>query len=136
MEESRHLIGRSEMPEIGRRSKPIGGIEVASSRDGGEDLREICIATMGIVGVVGRDARDLKAVSHLEKDVVAGVVVRHAVMGEFDEEPTGKDLAQPGCGGHRICQVSRLCGPGYGSTATPGQGDETPVAGGDGKVVV
>ncbi len=116
------------MPEVGRRPEPIGGVEIASSRNGGENLREVRVTTIGIVGVVGRNVRDPEPAGHLEEKIVAGIIIRHAVVREFDEEPTGEDLTQFRCSGHRSCEITGLCGTGNGTTPASGQGDEVSIA--------
>ena len=82
------------MPQVGCRTEPVCFVQIPPARNRGKNLAEVGIMTMRIVHVVGCDRFDTEAHANLGEHVVAFVVTRHSVMGQFDVETIAEDVLE------------------------------------------
>jgi hypothetical protein len=105
-----------QVAQIGGGSEPVGLIQGASAGDGGQHLGQIRLLLPGVMGLVGGHHPQSQAVGHLPHEVVAGVVVREAVVPQFEMEAGAEQLPKTHGGRHRPGQVT----PGGGGRHRPG----------------
>ncbi len=90
-----HLLRRLQVSLVGRRPEPVCEVEVPPPRDRSEHFRQIGVGANRVVDVVRRNRRYLQPHPDLGNEVVAGIVARHPVMPELEEETIRKDLPEP-----------------------------------------
>ena len=81
---------------VGGRAEPVGDCKGAAASDGGQHLGEVGVFRVVIMDLVGGDGGEGKSLGHLPHQVVARVVLRHAVMPELQMKPGAEQLAETG----------------------------------------
>ena len=130
-----HLGGMFQVSLVTGRSEPIGDCKGAAASDSGQHLGEVGVFRVVIVDLVGGDGGEGELLGHLPHQVVAWIVLGHAVMPELEMEPGPEQLTEPGSFSHGATQIPSGRSLGHCAGVAPGEDMEIVVGRGGGQVV-